>query len=562
MIIGTEISTGKNVKIDLKKILEGRMLIQANSGGGKSYTIRKFAEITHGHVQQIIIDIEGEFASLREKYDYLQVGKDGDIQINLRSAELLAKRLLELNVSAIIDLYELKHRDRIEFVRIFFDSIINAPKELWHPCLVILDEGHIFAPEKGAGEANSSEAVKDMATRGRKRGFALVVATQRLSKLDKNVVAELNTKLIGRSSLDVDMKRSAFELGFTQKDDIFSLRSLAKGEFYAFGPGISDSVTKIKIGKVETQHFETGSKNLLKPISPTEKIKQSLAKLADLPKEVEQELKTKEDLVRKVNELQRELRTAQHAQPKQDPHISEIAYDKGYKEAEKFWTNQISYLKNDITKLNKRLEQIKQLSTVELTQYQEPQRPVPLKPVVISQPQKLSPLPKEQLLPTDGTKLRDGAMRMLKAVAMYHPTPVSKNQVATLSSFSVGGGSFNTYLSELKRLEWITQQGDMLSITDLGLQYAGNVEPLSTDSEVILNMWCSKFRSGASNMLRIIASSFPNAISKEELGEKSGFAIGGGSFNTYLSELRRNNLIEISGNMLKATKELFPMQYV
>src|SRR5690349_20099718 len=117
MIIGTEVSTGKSVKIDLKKILEGRMLIHANSGGGKSYTIRKFAEITHGHVQQIIIDIEGEFASLREKYDYLQVGKDGDIQINLRSAELLAKRLLELNVSAIIDLYELKHHERIKFVK-------------------------------------------------------------------------------------------------------------------------------------------------------------------------------------------------------------------------------------------------------------------------------------------------------------------------------------------------------------------------------------------------------------------------------------------------------------
>lgn len=152
MILGHEIGNNKPVKIDLRKIIKGRMLIQANSGGGKSYTIRKFAEITYGHVQQIIIDIEGEFSSLREKYDYLLIGKDGDININLKSAELLARRLLELNVSAIIDLYELKHQDRIKFVKNFFDSMINVPKELWHPCLVILDEGHIFAPEKGAGE--------------------------------------------------------------------------------------------------------------------------------------------------------------------------------------------------------------------------------------------------------------------------------------------------------------------------------------------------------------------------------------------------------------------------
>jgi len=148
MIIGTEIQTGKSVKINLKKIIEGRMLIQANSGGGKSYAIRKFVEITHGHVQQIIIDIEGEFASLREKFDYILISKDGDIQINLKSAELLAKRLLELNTSTIIDLYELKHQDRIKFVKLFFDAMINASKELWHSCLVVLDEGHIFAPRK------------------------------------------------------------------------------------------------------------------------------------------------------------------------------------------------------------------------------------------------------------------------------------------------------------------------------------------------------------------------------------------------------------------------------
>jgi len=72
------------VNIDIQRILEGRLLIVANSGGGKSYTIRKFMEVTHGKVQQILIDIEGEFSSLREKFDYILVGKDGDIPINIR----------------------------------------------------------------------------------------------------------------------------------------------------------------------------------------------------------------------------------------------------------------------------------------------------------------------------------------------------------------------------------------------------------------------------------------------------------------------------------------------
>lgn len=558
MIIGTEIKTGRPVKVDLKKIIEGRMLIQANSGGGKSYAIRKFAEVTNGHVQQIIIDIEGEFSSLREKFDYLLIAKEGDIQLNLKSAELLARRLLELNISTIIDLYELKHQDRIKFVKLFFDSMINAPKELWHPCLVILDEGHIFAPEKGAGEAESAEAVKDMATRGRKRGFALVVATQRLSKLDKNVVAELNTKLIGRSSLDVDMKRSAYELGFTQKEDIFSLRSLNKGEFYAFGSGLSDSIIKIKIGKVETTHLTTGAKYLQRPTQPTEKIKQSLARLADLPQEVERELNTKEDLVRTIIDLKRELTAVKHSQPKQDPRLIEVSYDKGYKEAERFWTNQVLYLKNDLIKYQKIFSQINNLSNVIIVE-KEIIPPIRAKNIPIPPPIQTKMLLETQpVQEKSDVKLRDGAMKMLKAVAQYYPTSRTKNQIAALVGFAVTGGTFTAYLYELRKLNWINISGDDVTITEEGLQQAGNVEPLPTDPDSLLSMWASKFREGAAKMLREIASHYPNGISKEDLGNSTGFTVTGGTFTAYLYELRRNGLIETKDDMVFATKELFP----
>ena len=90
------VETNKPVSIDLDDIVKGRALFQANSGGGKSYLLRKFLEESNGKIQQIIIDPEGEFSTLREKYDYLLVGKDNaDIQIDINHAELLAKRLME-----------------------------------------------------------------------------------------------------------------------------------------------------------------------------------------------------------------------------------------------------------------------------------------------------------------------------------------------------------------------------------------------------------------------------------------------------------------------------------
>lgn len=65
--------------LDLPSLVESRMLIQANSGAGKSYAIRKLLEATHGQVQQIVIDLEGEFSTLRERFpSYVIAGKGGD----------------------------------------------------------------------------------------------------------------------------------------------------------------------------------------------------------------------------------------------------------------------------------------------------------------------------------------------------------------------------------------------------------------------------------------------------------------------------------------------------
>jgi DNA helicase HerA-like ATPase len=269
------------IEIDLPKLIESKLLVQANSGGGKSWALRRILEQSHGKVQHIILDSEGEFGTLREKYDYVIAGKGGDTPAEPRSAALLARKLLELNVSAIIDLYELHPQERKRFVKLFLDSLINAPKELWHDCIVVIDEAHTYAPEKGQSEA--MDAVIGLCALGRKRGFCAILATQRISKLSKDAAAECNNKLIGRASQDIDMKRAADELGFTSREQMLSLRALKPGEFYAFGPAISDDVQKVTVGEVQTTHPKAGSRSLTKVVPPTEGIKKILGKLDDLP---------------------------------------------------------------------------------------------------------------------------------------------------------------------------------------------------------------------------------------------------------------------------------------
>ena len=303
--LGNQIAGGA-FHLDLDRLVETRLLVQANSGGGKSYLIRRLLEQTNGKIQQIVLDVEGEFGSLRSEFDYILAGKGGDVPADPKTAELLARKLLELGASAIVDLYELKSHERMRFVKLFLYSLMNAPKELWHPVLIVVDEAHIFAPEKGQSEAMGS--VIDLATRGRKREFAAVLATQRISKLHKDAAAECLNKLIGRTGLDIDMKRAADELGFMTHKQQLSLRDLDPGEFFAFGPAISKTVGHIRVGEVSTPHGKAARKLMSRPPVPTEKVKQALAKLSDLPKEAAAELVDREAMRNRIRELERDLK--------------------------------------------------------------------------------------------------------------------------------------------------------------------------------------------------------------------------------------------------------------
>src|SRR3546814_12239869 len=73
-----------------------------------------------------------------------------------------------------------------------------------HDALPIFDEAHLFALHGDNGVSRetrkaSLETMRDLMCRGRKRGLAGIIATQRLSKLDKNVAAEASNFQIGRA---------------------------------------------------------------------------------------------------------------------------------------------------------------------------------------------------------------------------------------------------------------------------------------------------------------------------------------------------------------------------
>ncbi len=238
--------------IDIEELLATRLLVQGNSGSGKSHLLRRLIEQSAPHVQQVIIDPEGDFTSLADIYGHVVV----DANRSEAELEAIANRIREHRVSCVLNLDSLEVDMQMKAAAMFLNTLFDAPREMWYPVLVVVDEAQLFAPA-AAGDVSeearkvSLAAMTNLMCRGRKRGLAGVIATQRLAKLAKNVAAEASNFLMGRTFLDIDMARASDLLGLDRgKSEMF--RELERGHFIALGPALSRRPLPIKVGSVET----------------------------------------------------------------------------------------------------------------------------------------------------------------------------------------------------------------------------------------------------------------------------------------------------------------------
>jgi len=243
---------GVVAEMDLEELLATRLLVQGNSGSGKSHLLRRLLEQSAPWVQQCVIDPEGDFVTLAERFGH-QV-----VDAARTEAELtrIAGRVRQHRVSVVLNLEGLDVEQQMRAAAAFLGGMFEAERDHWYPVLVVVDEAQLFAPAIGGEVSDEARklslgAMTNLMCRGRKRGLAGIIATQRLAKLAKNVAAEASNFLMGRTFLDIDMARAADLLGMDRRQaEMF--RELTRGNFIALGPALSRRPLPITIGDVET----------------------------------------------------------------------------------------------------------------------------------------------------------------------------------------------------------------------------------------------------------------------------------------------------------------------
>lgn len=540
------------LKFSLDSLIESKLLITANSGGGKSRAIRWIAETYHGKIQQIIIDREGEFSTLREKFPYVLVGRDGDIAADVGTVKLLAQKLMELKSSAIIDLSEMSLSQQRDYVKLFVQAINHLPRKYWQDCLIVIDEAHLFAPETAKGKSAATEEIALMASTSRKRGYCLILATQRLAKLNKDCAAELLNKMIGRTSNE-DGKRAAEELNHPAKEGRLMLRALQPGQFWCYGPAIGIEPTLATTGDVQTSPPKRGRRRQ-EPAEPQAVIQRVLAELADLPREAEEEEQAVVALRRQVSELQRQARY-----PSPDPMQQHNAVAAERRRWEVWLSNAMKGFDAHLMGLP---EAAKQLASRiegfrELTKSLTERKPGSITPMKTERPVvKIMHGDVLMSLHFQGGSLSQKVLDGLAKLNQLGVCPASKQALAGFIGFKVSG-HFNNTLGKLRSQGLIDYpSGGMLALTPAGERDADGSRLNITSADDLHMVWLSKLNPLQATIMRPLIEHYPTAFDKAQLAAMIGYEVSG-HFNNMLGSLRTLGLITKRGP-IAATSILFP----
>ncbi len=546
-VLNFQSDSDAGVVVDLDKLLAHKLAVQGNSGSGKSWLLRTLLEQTHGAVQHLVIDPEGEYRTLREVFDdYLILGIEGDLNVTAVSVGGAVKALAPAGANLILDLSDYGEEERDAICAAAVTGLMALKRQAGRHLLVVCDEVQTLAPQS-ASSGDSLGALTDLALRGRKRGFGLVISTQRLALVNKNLLAMCSNRLFGLTTLGNDLKRAAEELGFSARERS-KLKTLNPGEFFAFGPAISQEVVKVRSAPVRSTHPTPGS--VIPPTPPAaEALSRLLARLSVAPADglepepnasplSEAGLKTRVDAA-----VAARLKT-------------EVAA--AVERVRKEHAREVEGLRAQIEELSQRLERIHALSGVADIEAVVPlpaetTSPLPAEDLnaELAEPLALEPDQAEPRSPTpldhDPETLSAKERRLLGTLASLHSLglrEVSRDVAAPLSKQSHRSSAYTALVTDLHKRGLLSYPAPgQLALTPAG-RAAATPAPKPVSDLELQAAWLGQLESYEETLAKELLRAYPKALSRDELSVLTGYSSASSRFAAALTKLRKFGLAD------------------
>ncbi len=557
-------------------------------GSGKTYGAGKLVEglLTVG-AQVIIFDPLGKWYGLRldasgKKPSPFAIpvfgGKRGDVALTQTAGALVAKVLLESGSSAVLDVSQMRKGQRKQFVTEFLEELYALQKDADAPRLmhVVLEEARVFCPQKPQkGEERMLGAVEDIVRLGRNHGIGATLIDQRPQSVNKEALSQ--AEVVVAMQLNGVHERAAVRDWIRENTEgesplkyVDVLPHLAIGEAIIWSPQWLQKSVRTRI--LPKQTFDASATPVagakIAPPAPLDKA--ALETLRGAMVEVEERAAADDPrkLRTRIAELEREcaqgsgmvLEKQFEDLKAENVRLKDLRHSKGvaFEVARRVIDEAIELLTQGNKELLAQAARVDALTAPAAP----PAKRASLALVAVDTSTRRSSVIGGNHITTStnselGKSLKKGARSMLEALARRHPTPLTRDQVATLAGLSPRSGTFSDYLSSLRTGGFVSEDGTRaLLLTVKGLTAAGGPAPARGSAEV-LALWLSKIhKAGARRMLQALVDA-PYPITRTELAAAAEISPASGTFSDYLSILRRNGLLdELNDRSMLACQEL------
>jgi hypothetical protein len=317
----------------------------------------------------------------------------------------------------------------------FAEELLNINNTPRH---VFIEEAHEFVPQHVFGGLGKTfNSVSNLVIMGRNRGIGVTLINQRAATINKDVLTQLDTLLAFQNVSPQDRKALKDWVEFHAAEGDFekfmaSLPSLPKGEGWIWSPEFLGIFERIKIRKRETFHPDRekiGDKFTMPELGQTD-IQAFIGRFA---RSLEDGKKKKGSPEKpSVAGVQEELK------PKENPEL--LAFRNEYE-------SKLMQKDIELRKLREMLEQVRRIVDGSGGN-QSLSVPISVGNNVEEWLKKLG---------------NGGASRIFKFLAEKSGMKFTKSQIALAVRLRISG-SFNTYLSTLKRTNLIVKDGNFFSI--------------------------------------------------------------------------------------------------
>jgi hypothetical protein len=559
---------------------------------GKSNAAAVLAEeLFRAKLPFVVIDPKGDWYGLRSSQDGtgsglpipIFGGDHGDVPLEAGGGAFLAELIADSRLSCVVDTSAFSEGDKTRFLIDFAERLYRKNREALH---VILEEADDYIPQRPFREqARCVGAFERLVKRGGFRGLGVTLISQRSAALNKNVLTQVETLIVLRTTSPQDRKaiEGWIEHQGAAKTVLDSLPSLADGEAWVWSPHFLRLTEPRRVHFRRRKTFDSGAtpKATERRREPATLADVDLGAIRTKMAATIERAKAEDprELRRQVAELKAQLVRASATKPAPPPPAKHV-------EIPVLTAKQITRLEAAIRKADQAIERlgaVKDGAQTAISVIVAAAKPIaeelkvlrvgPWAPSVASStpPDRMAlhvaPAARPETVRAlgqvaraagramgsgSGSSLPIGEARVLTAIAQHHDG-VTREQLTVLTGYK--RSTRDAYVQRLRERAALTFDRDRILATTAGVAALGADFRLLPTGDALRAYWLDRLPEGERLVLEAIVKGYPDAADREAISEATGYKRS--TRDAYLQRLRARRLVETERGCVRASAELF-----